>query len=52
MGSTRDGSGGGGGMEGLCTLRLMLVMKARRGRWSIGEKPKPYLERDLIHPSR
>lgn len=52
MGSGRDVGGGGGGMEGLCVLRLMLVMKARTGGWTIGEKPKPYLERDLIHPSR
>lgn len=48
MDSRRDIGEGGGGMEGLCALRLMLVMKARSGRWTIGEKPKPYLvERDL-----
>ena len=26
--------------------------ECKEGRWTIGEKPKPYLERDLIQPRR
>ena len=31
MDSGRDIGGGGGGMAGVCALRLILVMNARRG---------------------